>query len=196
MRLESERAPAGRKNRLVWRGRPRPRKARCFSATCTWADTPIKTVVASVETYLVRYLHELHEIRSSGEATGETSYYPPLSELLDSVGSELKRKIRCIFILKDSGAGHPDGGLFTKDQFQKLKDSQPLAGQKPRSGARLQPTAQAVGREWGVRKPRSGERIEPMTQAVGAIGNEKSPSGAKRIVCPGHRAGNVGQRTA
>jgi hypothetical protein len=91
--------------------------------------------VASVETYLERYLHELHEIRSSGEATGETSYYPALSELLDSVGSELKPKVRCILILKNRGAGHPDGGLFTKDQFQKLKDSQPLPGQKPGRGA-------------------------------------------------------------
>jgi len=91
--------------------------------------------VASVETYLERYLQELHEIRSSGEATGETSYYPALSELLDSVGSELKPKVRCILILKNRGAGHPDGGLFTKDQFQRLKDSQPLPGQKPGRGA-------------------------------------------------------------
>lgn len=91
--------------------------------------------MTSVDTYLERYLHELHEIRSSGEAAGETSYYPPLSELLDSVGSELKPKVRCILILKNRGAGHPDGGLFTKDQFQKLKDTQPLPGQKPGRGA-------------------------------------------------------------
>jgi len=91
--------------------------------------------VASAETYLEKYLHELQEIRSSGEATDETSYYPPLSQLLDSVGGELKPSVRCILILKNRGAGHPDGGLFTKDQFQKLKDAQPLPGQKPGRGA-------------------------------------------------------------
>jgi hypothetical protein len=98
--------------------------------------------VASVETCLEQYLHELQEIRSSGEATDETSYYPALSQLLDAVGSELKPKVRCILILKNRGAGHPDGGLFTKDQFQKLKDAQPLPGQKPGRGAiEVKPTS-------------------------------------------------------
>jgi len=91
--------------------------------------------VASVETYLEQYLHDLQEIRSSGEATRETSYYPPLSNLLNSIGGELKPKVRCILTLKNRGAGLPDGGLFTKDQFQKLKDSDPLPGQKPGRGA-------------------------------------------------------------
>ena len=91
--------------------------------------------MVTAETYLETYLQELQEIRSSGEATDETSYYPPLSALLDSVGSELKPKVRCILTLKNRGAGHPDGGLFTKDQFQKLKDDQPLPGQKPARGA-------------------------------------------------------------
>ena len=91
--------------------------------------------MASVESHLENYLHELQEIRSSGEATDETSYYPPLSDLLNSVGSELKPKVRCILLLKNRGAGHPDGGLFTKDQFQRLKDDQPLPGQKPGRGA-------------------------------------------------------------
>lgn len=91
--------------------------------------------MASVETYLEQYLRELQEIRSSGEATAETSYYPPLRELLNSVGGELKPKVRCILILKNRGSGLPDGGLFTKDQFQKLKDAQPLPRQKPGRGA-------------------------------------------------------------
>lgn len=91
--------------------------------------------MAAPETYAEKYLQDLQEIRSSGEATGETSYYTPLSQLLDSVGGELKPKVRCILILKNRGAGHPDGGLFTKDQFQKLKDNQPLPGQKPSRGA-------------------------------------------------------------
>jgi hypothetical protein len=65
--------------------------------------------VASVSTYLEKYLQELQEIRSSGETTGETSYYPPLRELLNSVGDEIKPKVRCILILKNRGAGLLDG---------------------------------------------------------------------------------------
>jgi hypothetical protein len=84
---------------------PSPAKARMPKATCAPAHTPIKAFVASVSTYLEKYLQELQEIRSSGEA----SYYPPLRELLNSVGDELKPKVRCILILKNRGAGLPDG---------------------------------------------------------------------------------------
>ena len=82
-----------------------------------------------------QYLSDLREIRSSGEATDETSYYPAIEHLLNTIGGQLSPKVRCILILKNRGAGHPDGGLFTKDQFQKLKDAQPLPGQKPARGA-------------------------------------------------------------
>ena len=118
----------------MWGGGARPRSVHS-PATCTPHHTPIKSIRGFVETYLEKYLRELQEIRSSGEATGETSYYPPLRELLKSVGDEIKPKVRCILILKNRGAGLPDGGLFTKDQFRKLKDAQPLPGQKPGRGA-------------------------------------------------------------
>ena len=38
------------------------------------------------------YLDDLRKIRSSGGATGERSYYPPLTNLLNAVGSTLKPK--------------------------------------------------------------------------------------------------------
>jgi hypothetical protein len=82
-----------------------------------------------------QYLSELHEIRSSGEATDETSYYPAIEHLLNALGEKLKPKVRCILTLKNRGAGHPDGGLFERSQFQKLKDTDPIAGQKPARGA-------------------------------------------------------------
>jgi hypothetical protein len=98
--------------------------------------------VARTETYVETYLQELQEIRSSGEATSETSYYPPLRDLFNSVGGELKPKVRCILTLKNRGAGLPDGGLFTKDQFQRLKANEPLPGQKPGRGAiEVKPTS-------------------------------------------------------
>jgi len=83
---------------------------------------------------LEHYLSELHEIRSSQEGTDETSYYTSLNNLLDEIGKELKPKVRCILTLKNRGAGHPDGGLFTPDQFQKDLDN-PIPGQKPSRGA-------------------------------------------------------------
>lgn len=65
---------------------------------------------------LETYLTELREIHDSGVATGETSGYPALANLLNAVGHTLKPKVRCIIQLKNSGAGFPDGGLFTPDQ--------------------------------------------------------------------------------
>lgn len=43
-------------------------------------------------------------------------------------------KVRCIIHLKSQGAGIPDGGLFTLDQFPK-RDAEPRAGQLPNVGA-------------------------------------------------------------
>ena len=59
---------------------------------------------------LQEYLNELHEIRSSGSAVKETSYYPAISNLLNGVGKALKPKVRCIINIKNRGAGIPDGG--------------------------------------------------------------------------------------
>jgi hypothetical protein len=58
------------------------------------------------------YLRELHEIRSSGSAVKETSYYPALSNLLNGIGKTLKPRVRCVINIKNRGAGLPDGGFF------------------------------------------------------------------------------------
>jgi hypothetical protein len=68
---------------------------------------------------LTTYLRALHEIRSSGSAVAETSYYGTLEHLLNEIGRSLKPKVRCIINLKNEGAGLPDGGLFTPDQLQR-----------------------------------------------------------------------------
>jgi hypothetical protein len=83
---------------------------------------------------LETYLRDLSEIRATGAAVKETSYYPPLANLLNAVGHSLKPRVRCVINLKNLGAGMPDGGLFTRDQLQKGSD-EPLAGQKPSRGA-------------------------------------------------------------
>ena len=83
---------------------------------------------------LETYLTELREIHDSGAATKETSGYPALAKLLEAVGLSLKPKVRCIIQLKNSGAGLPDGGLFTPDQLKHHDEQAPLFGLSPARG--------------------------------------------------------------
>ena len=84
--------------------------------------------------FLETFLKELSEIHSSGAAVKETSYYGPLANLLNDIGKTLKPKVKCIINLQNQGAGLPDGGLFTQEQFQKAGDLEPMAGQMPARG--------------------------------------------------------------
>ena len=77
------------------------------------------------------YLEDLRKIRASGDGTAETSYYPPLTNLLNAVGGTLKPKVFCISQLAQQGADHPDCGLFAANQIQK---GQPQKGQTPACG--------------------------------------------------------------
>ena len=83
--------------------------------------------MAAVETYLT----DLRRIHASGGATGERSYYGPLANLLNAVGSTLKPTVICVDELADQGAGHPDFGLYAAKQLQK---NQPKEGQVPERG--------------------------------------------------------------
>ena len=89
--------------------------------------TPNTKLTTAVETYLT----DLRRIRASGGATGERSYYPALSALLDAVGATLKPKVFCVAELAAQGAGHPDFGLYTAKQVQR---GQPKEGQVPERG--------------------------------------------------------------
>ena len=82
-------------------------------------------------TAVEEYLADLQRIRASGGATAERSYYPPLTNLLNAVGSTLRPKVFCISELAQQGAGHPDLGLYSAKQVQK---GQPRAGQLPECG--------------------------------------------------------------
>jgi hypothetical protein len=55
---------------------------------------------------LEAYLKELIEIRSSGAAVKETSYYGPLAHFLNEIGKTLKPKVHCILQIKNEGRGH------------------------------------------------------------------------------------------
>ena len=84
-------------------------------------------LVAAVEDYF----DDLRKIKASGGGTAETSYYPPLTNLLNAVGGSLKPKVFCISRLAQQGADHPDSGLFAAKQVSKGK---PQQGQLPGGG--------------------------------------------------------------
>lgn len=85
-------------------------------------------------TPLELYLRSITEIHASGAGVEETTYYPALSALLNEVGRKLKPRVRCIINLANRGAGIPDGGLFTADQFPDSAAVEPLKGQIPSRG--------------------------------------------------------------
>jgi len=68
-------------------------------------------------TLLGTYLGQMSEIKGSGEATDETSYYPVLAQLLNGIGVELKPAVHCVMTPKNRGSGTPDGALFLKRNF-------------------------------------------------------------------------------
>lgn len=81
------------------------------------------------------YLTQLRDVRLSGGGVAETSYYGGLAALLDEAGKGLRPKVRCIVNLRNTGAGIPDGGFFTRDQFPRASASEPADGQIPSRGA-------------------------------------------------------------
>lgn len=83
---------------------------------------------------LEEYLREMHDIRASGSAVKETSYYPALSNLLNGIGKGMKPRVRCIINLKNRGAGIPDGGLFSADQIQRRASGEIPQGTIPSRG--------------------------------------------------------------
>ena len=80
------------------------------------------------------YLSELHAVRATGAGVKETSYYPAVSNVFNALGKTLKPPVRCIINLKNQGAGLPDGGLFTPDQFAKAQDAGLLPALLPARG--------------------------------------------------------------
>jgi len=86
-------------------------------------------------TPLETYLRSVSDIHASGAGVKETSYYPAVSNLLNEIGKRVKPRVRCIINPANRGAGIPDGGLFTADQFPKSPALEPLKGALPARGA-------------------------------------------------------------
>jgi Type ISP C-terminal specificity domain/N-6 DNA Methylase len=86
-------------------------------------------------TPLQEFLQDVYEIHSSRAAVDETTYYGALETLFNGLGKTLKPRVRCIIHPKNRGAGVPDGGLFTAEQFGKKSGREPKEGQIPSRGA-------------------------------------------------------------
>jgi hypothetical protein len=94
---------------------------------------------------LATYFQDLHDIYVSGAGVPETSGYGPLANLFNEVGKSLKPRVRCIINIANKGAGIPDGGFFTPDQFQKRSKGQLIEGQLPSRGAvEVKPTSNDI----------------------------------------------------
>lgn len=62
------------------------------------------------------YLQKVRTIQAA-PSTPELSFYNALADLLNAVGEDQEPPVQCVMNLKDTGAGLPDGGLFTVDQL-------------------------------------------------------------------------------
>jgi hypothetical protein len=82
-------------------------------------------------TYTVaQYITDLRAIRSTGSATAETSFYPPVDRLLNASGQSLKPPVLFSTQLRNQGAGMPDGGFFPQPNRQR-RSAEPLFSRTP-----------------------------------------------------------------
>lgn len=110
------------------------------------------------------YLRELLDIRRSGQAVEETSYYGSFANLLNTIGKTLKPRVHCIINLKNRGAGIPDGGLFTADQLQKGPEEERLISFLPSRGA-----IEIKGTAEEVRQIATSEQVQRYLKKYGQV---------------------------
>jgi hypothetical protein len=67
-------------------------------------------VPATPEALVEAYLNRMVEIRGTGGATDETSYYGALENLLNAVGKTLTPRVICNGQLRSQGPGIPTSG--------------------------------------------------------------------------------------
>jgi len=75
--------------------------------------------VKHAEIAIRTYFERMAQIRSTGGATSETSYYSALENLLNEIGKLIDPEVICNGQLRNQGAGHPDFGLYSKKQCSK-----------------------------------------------------------------------------
>jgi hypothetical protein len=116
-----------------------------------------------------RYLTDMGEVRGSRSNVAETSFYPALERLLSDIGKSLSPKVRCVINLANRGAGLPDGGLFSADQFRrKTRDpdikENPFLVQNPSRGV-----LEAKAPSEDVRRVAGSEQVERYWKRYGMV---------------------------
>ena len=137
----------------------------------------------AIAALLENFLSAVAAVTATGSGTKETSYYTALNNLLDAAGNTLKPKVRCVMQLKNLGAGNPDGGFFTADQFDRKTDAPKQPGSPARGVIEVKAPAEAVSvttasaqvakywdryklvlvtnlRDWLLIGERNGQRVE------------------------------------
>jgi hypothetical protein len=108
------------------------------------------------ENLVERYLIDIGEVRGTRSNVPETSFYPALEGLLTAIGKILSPKVRCVIKLANRGAGLPDGGLFSADQFRRKPQiteaaENPFSIQNPGRGViEAKPPAEDINRLAGT----------------------------------------------
>jgi len=121
------------------------------------------------ENLIERYLTDMGEVWRSRSNVAETSFYPALERLLTDIGKNLSPKVRCVINLANRGAGLPDGGLFSAEQFRrKTRDADakenPFLVQNPSRGViEAKPPAEDVRRVAGT------EQVERYWKRYGMV---------------------------
>jgi len=80
------------------------------------------------------YLTSVCDVRATGTSQPETSLYPALANLLNEVAKASGLKVLCVMQLANQGAGFPDGGIFSRSQYHRRDEAEPLLGQVPEHG--------------------------------------------------------------
>lgn len=86
---------------------------------------------SSAPDFIRHYMTRMAEIRGTGGATKETSYYSALENLLNNFGSTLRPQVISNGQLRNQGANNPDFGLYVRSQIQ---GGEPRSGQLPERG--------------------------------------------------------------
>ena len=94
--------------------------------------------------HLETFLNTVRGVHGTSGGTKETSYYTAINNLLDGIGNGLKPKVRCVMQLKNLGAGNPDGGLFTADQFDRKTSEVKNLGAPSRGVIEVKSSAEPV----------------------------------------------------
>lgn len=76
---------------------------------------------------LLTYLKHIRDIKESGIASVERSYYPPLDALFNTLGTTLTPRVLAVHDINDQGAGHPDYAL----QVASTRDLRAVVEVKP-----------------------------------------------------------------